>query len=61
MLQKINGSAAPGNVHINHQNKEKMGSHFSVCGMMVDAKQADLSISITADLMGFSHTTVSGD
>ena len=29
------------------------------CGMVVGAKQGGLSISETADLLGFSHTTVS--
>jgi len=28
-------------------------------GMVVGARQADLSISETADLLGFSHTTIS--
>ena len=29
------------------------------CGMIVGARQSGLSISVTADLLGFSHTTVS--
>ena len=29
------------------------------CGMVVGARQAGLSISETADLLGFSHTTIS--
>ncbi len=29
------------------------------CGMVVGARWADLSISKTADLLGFSHTTIS--
>ncbi len=29
------------------------------CGMVVGAKRAGLSISKTADLLGFSHTTIS--
>ncbi len=31
------------------------------CGMVVGARQAGLSISKTADLLGFSHTTISRD
>lgn len=30
------------------------------CGMVGGARQADLSILETADLQGFSHTTISG-
>ncbi len=30
------------------------------CGMVVGAKLADMSISKTADLLGFSRTTISG-
>ncbi len=29
------------------------------CGMVVGARRAGLSISKTADLLGFSHTTIS--
>ncbi len=29
------------------------------CGMVVSARRADLSILKTADLLGFSHTTIS--
>ncbi len=29
------------------------------CGMAVGARRASLSISKTADLLGFSHTTIS--
>lgn len=30
------------------------------CGMIVDARWAGVCVSETADLLGFSHTTVSG-
>ena len=42
------------------QNGEEIGSklHFDR-GMIVGARQGVLSISETADLVGFSHTTVS--
>ena len=30
------------------------------CGMAVGARQPGLSISETADLIGFSHTTIAG-
>ena len=41
----------------------RMGKHFYLCDfnrdMIAGARRADLSISVTTDLMGFSRTTVS--
>ena len=45
-----NGQAAPGNVHINHQNGEKCDFDS---GVIVGARQTGLSIYITADLLKF--------
>ena len=50
--------AASGNVHINHQKREKRDLSNFDRGMIAGARQAGLSISGTADLLGFLSTTV---
>ncbi len=37
---------------------KKVGLSDFECGMVVGARQADLSISKTADLLGYSHTNL---
>lgn len=46
-----------GNVHTNLQNGEKCDLGYYDCGMIDGARH--ISISLTADLLGCSHTTVS--
>ncbi len=47
-------------VQTEHQNGEESGFKWlSECGMVVGARRTGLSISETADLLGFSHTTIS--
>ena len=50
---------ASGNVHINHQNRGKFDLSDFSCSMIVAARWAGLSISVTVDLLGFSCTTIS--
>lgn len=45
------------NIHLNSQNREKYHSDVDDC-MIVGARQAVLSISITAELLGFPHITI---
>ncbi len=42
-----------------HQNGEERDLRDFEHGMVVGARRAGLSISETADLLGFSHTTIS--
>ncbi len=46
-------------VQTEHQNGEERGLSDFERGMVVGARRTDLSISETADLLGFSHTTIS--
>ncbi len=46
-------------VQTEHQNGEERDLSDFGRGMVVGARQAGLSISKTADLLGFSHTTIS--
>lgn len=45
-----------GNALINHQNGEKWHFSYFNCGMIDVVRLAALSISITADLLRFSHS-----
>ncbi len=45
--------------HIEHQNGEEREFKWLGLGMVVGARRAGLSISKTADLLGFSRTTIS--
>ena len=52
------GSGASVNVHISYQNGKKCDlGDFDRC-MIIGARRAGLSISVTADLLGFSCTRV---
>lgn len=46
-------------VHIKYFDREKCDLSYWVCLIVVSARMADLSISQTADPLGFSHTIVS--
>ena len=50
----------PGEVQTEHQNGEERGFNCDFeHDMVVGARRPGLSISETADLLGFSHTTIS--
>lgn len=55
------GPAALSNIYFNHHKRQENCdlSDFYL-GMVVGARQVGLSIFITADLLGFLHTRVSG-
>lgn len=46
------GSAASANIHINHENRGKCDLCDFDHGMIVGARRAGLSISVTVDLLG---------
>lgn len=54
------GPAASANAHINHRNGGGRFFGFDH-GMSVGANWSGLNISVTVDILGFSHTAVSGE
>lgn len=58
-MTAVQCSESSGNVHIYHQGRGECDFSNFDRDMIFGAKQADLSISIIADLLDFSCTTVS--